>query len=302
MGDASVTGRPSGSGVMIPILLGAVFAVVAGSLYMFYQLNLVRDEMDQVRDQLAQTRNQLTAEIARLHETSTVSTQINQSSVDALKAELATAQKQARKLVGDAQVEASRHAEELAARLERVQKAQQEQAQTVTAVNNAVTEVKTDADATKTRIVEVSTEVGSVKTELAATKSDLDKTISDLKTAKGDLGIQSGLIATNAKELAALRTLGERNYTEFTLAKAKTPRKVGDVALRLKAADPSKNRYTLELIVDDKAIEKKDRTVNEPVQFILSRGGQPYEVVVNEIKKDVVSGYVAAPKQASARN
>ena len=61
MGDASVTGRPSGFGVMIPILLGAVLAVVAGSLYMFYQLNLVRDEMDEVRSELAETRNQLLA-------------------------------------------------------------------------------------------------------------------------------------------------------------------------------------------------------------------------------------------------
>ncbi len=302
MSDSTSGGAPSSSGATIPILGGAVLAIVAGSLYLFYQLNQVRDDLDQVRDQLAQTRTQLTAEIARVHENSTVSTQTSQSSVEALKTELDVARKQAQRLVGEAQVNATKHADEIAAHLERVQKIQQEQAQTVTAVNDAVSQVKTDADATKSKVVEVSTEVGSVRTELTAAKSDLDKTITDLKTTKGDLGIQSGLIATNAKELMALKAQGERNYFEFTLPKEKSPRKVGDIYIRLKAADLKRSRYTLELIIDDKVVEKKDKTMNEPVQFILSRAAQPYELVVNEVKKDMISGYLAAPKAAQARN
>ena len=126
--------------------------------------------------------------------------------------------------------------------------------------------------------------------------------IADLKSTKGDLGVQSGLIATNGKELAALRALGERNYTEFRLTKEKTPRKVGDVQMRLKAADMKKNRYTIELIADDKLVEKKDKTVNEPVQFMLSRATQPFEIVVNEVKKDMISGYISAPKVQQTRN
>jgi len=35
--------------------------------------------------------------------------------------------------------------------------------------------------------------------------------------------VQSGLIATNAQELQALRRLGERNYFEFKLGKSKVP-------------------------------------------------------------------------------
>ena len=52
----------------------------------------------------------------------------------------------------------------------------------------------------------------------------------------------------------------------------------------------------IEVIADDKRVEKKDRNVNEPVQFLLSRATQPYELVVNDIKKDMIVGYVAAPK------
>jgi len=298
-------GPPAGSGVLVPVLAGAMLALMAASLYLFYQLNQVRHDLDQVRTEsgrlsgeLAHTRSQLLAEIARAYEASTASTQTSKSDVDLLKSELQAARKQSRTLVGEAQLDANKRAEDLAARLERLQ---QEQAQKLTAVNDAVSQVRTDADATKTRVGEVSSEVGTVKTELTATRSELQKTISELKSATGDLGVQSGLIATNAKELAALKSLNERNYTEFSLPKDKNPRKVGDIQIRLTAADPKKNRYSIEVTADDQKVQKKDKTSNEPVQFILSRAAQPYELVVNEIKKDEITGYLSAPKVVSPR-
>ena len=112
----------------------------------------------------------------------------------------------------------------------------------------------------------------------------------------------SGLIATNGKELAALRALGERNYTEFKLGKTKGPQRVGDIAVFLKKTDPKKNKYTIDVIADDKTVEKKDKGVNEPVQFIVSRASQPYELIVNEVRKDMIVGYVAAPKVQTPRN
>ena len=99
----------------------------------------------------------------------------------------------------------------------------------------------------------------------------------------------------------SLKALGERNYTEFKLAKEKTAQRVGDVQIRLKSVDQKKNRYTIELIADDKLVEKKDKTINEPVQFLLSRATQPYELVVNEVKKDMIVGYVSAPKVQQSR-
>ena len=53
---------------------------------------------------------------------------------------------------------------------------------------------------------------------------------------------------------------------------------------------------------DDKTVQKKDKTVNEPVQFLLSKATQPYELVVNDIKKDLISGYVASPKVQQTRS
>jgi hypothetical protein len=129
----------------------------------------------------------------------------------------------------------------------------------------------------------------------------MDGTLSDLRTVRGDLGLQSGLIATNAKELSALRALGDRDYIEFDLPKTKNPQRIGDVSILLRKSDEKRNRYTIELIANDKTVEKKDRNINEPVQFYLARARRPYEIVVNEVRKDRIVGYLAAPKLRAAR-
>ena len=130
----------------------------------------------------------------------------------------------------------------------------------------------------------------------------IEKTVANLKRVQGDVSSQGSLIATNGTEISALRALGERNIFEFKIAKSKEPQKVGDVAVLLKKADMKKNRYTIEVTVDDKRVEKKDKTINEPVQFLTSKARQPYEIVVNEVKKDMIAGYLATPKVQTTRN
>ena len=148
----------------------------------------------------------------------------------------------------------------------------------------------------------VSAEVSGVKGEVASARAEIDKASGDLKRATGDLGVLSGLIATNSREIAALRQLGERNYTELNLSKSLVPQRVGDISVLVKKVDTKRNRYTVELLAADQRIEKKDRSLNEPVQFYVTGGPkQPYELVVNEVKKDRIIGYLAAPKVKLAR-
>jgi hypothetical protein len=284
-----------GSGIKIPILFGAVVALLGASIYLFYEVSQLRSDLHQ---EVAQMRDGIMDEFAKEKESSNVTLQTSKKNVEALEKEVADARRQASQLAGDAKVEATKHADELAGRLER---AQEQQAAKVTAVAADVSQVKDQASATQSKVGEVTTQVGALQTDQASTKSELEKTIADLKRTSGDLGVQSGLIATNGKELSALKALGERNYVEFKLAKAKAPEKVGDVQIKLTSADPKKQKYTLTLIADDKTVEKKDKSVNEPVQFYLSRATQPYELVVNEIRKDMIVGYVSAPKVQQAR-
>ncbi len=132
--------------------------------------------------------------------------------------------------------------------------------------------------------------------KLGRVSSDLQNTGADVKRVAGEVSEVTGAVATNAKELAALKALGERSYFEFDLAKTQEPQKIGDLRIVLKKTDPKHSRYTVAVLTDDKMVEKKDRTINEPVQLYISDSVQPYEIVVNEVKKDKVSGYVVMPK------
>jgi chromosome segregation ATPase len=143
----------------------------------------------------------------------------------------------------------------------------------------------------------VKTDVGGVKTDLGATKTELKGAETQLQSMKGDMGVQSGLIATNHDELEILKHKGDRNYYEFTLVKGQK-KPVSTVSLDLKKADVKHNRYTLNVLADDKQIEKKDRGVNEPVQFYTGKDTMLYELVVNNISKNQIQGYISTPKNA----
>jgi hypothetical protein len=64
--------------------------------------------------------------------------------------------------------------------------------------------------------------------------------------------------------------------------------------------DQKKYKFTMNVIADDKSIEKKDKTVGEPVQFYVRGARAPYEIVVFEVSKDTAKGYLSTPKSAGA--
>ena len=166
-------------------------------------------------------------------------------------------------------------------RLENAQKQTNEQ---VNAVQGDVSAVKTD--------------VGGVKTDLTKTQTDLATAVSQLQSMKGDLDSHSSLIARNHDELEVLKHKGDKNYYEFTLVKGQK-KPVGTVSLELKKSDSKKSRFTLLIYADDKTYEKKDRNVNEPLQFYSGKEPMLFEIVVNTISsKNQITGYLSTPKNA----
>jgi hypothetical protein len=108
----------------------------------------------------------------------------------------------------------------------------------------------------------------------------------------------SSQIAKNASDLADLRKKGERDYFEFTLTKPKKNEmtRVADIQLQLRRTDPKRSKYDVLIQVDDSRLEKKEQTANGPIQFLVGRDKLRYEVVVNFIDKDKVTGYLSTPK------
>jgi FtsZ-interacting cell division protein ZipA len=154
---------------------------------------------------------------------------------------------------------------------------------------------------TTTKFGEIATDLTGTKSDVAATKADLEATKGKLQSTIGDLGVQSGLIARNENEVQELKRLGERDIFEFQLKKsAKGPEHVGPIQLALRKVDPKKYKFTVNVVADDKSIEKKDKTVGEPVQFYVRGARAPYEIVVFELGKDSAKGYLSTPKSATA--
>jgi len=169
---------------------------------------------------------------------------------------------------------------------ERLETAQKQVAQQVSAVSSEVSNVKTD--------------VGGVKTDVARTQSDLANAVSQLTSMRGDLSDHSSLIARNHDELEVLKHRGDRNYYEFILYKGQK-KPVGTVSLELKKADTKKNIFNLEVTSDDKTVQKNGRGVNEPLQFYSGKDPMLFEVVINAVNsKNQVTGYLTTPKNAPA--
>jgi len=164
----------------------------------------------------------------------------------------------------------------------------------------------TDEEETKQQFGVVTGEVSGVKTQVGKVQSDVSSTQSDLAVTKtkldraiGDISRHSELIATNGAELDVLKHRGDRNYYEFTLTKGKDPTRLSTISLQLKKTDPKKSKFTLLVMAYDKKIEKKDRSINEPLQFYASKDRGLYEVVINSVDKNQVSGYLSTPKTAA---
>jgi len=187
---------------------------------------------------------------------------------------------------------------ELAEARSRSESIRKQQAASDQKLSAAISEAQKESEA---KIGAVATDVTGAKKDIEATKTDLEATKSKLDRATGDMGVMSGLIARNHDDLEDLKRKGDRNYYEFTLQKSKTPQRVGPVQMALNKTDQKKSQYTMTVLADDKSIQKKDKTAGEPVQFYVKGSAKlaPYEIVVFDVGKNQISGYLATPKDNS---
>jgi len=260
----------SGSHLVRNILLAAAGIFVLLSLYLTFDLR-TRMEKIELGQKNALAEN---AQLLKRLGITEASLKASEEMTSELSSKLGMTQK-------DVAVRAAQLRKEQAASEERLK---QEQQTELGKVNGEVAGVKTD--------------LGGAKTDIAATRSDLEATKGKLDRALGDLNVQSGLIARTRDDLETLKHKGDRNYYEFTLKKNEKPQPVSTVSLQLKKIDSKKGKFSLNVLADDKTIEKKDRTLYEPLQFYTGRDRMLYELVVFTADKNSISGYISTPKTA----
>jgi chromosome segregation ATPase len=277
--------------MMTALAAGAIVASLAFNGFLLYELHDLRTDT-------AKGREIMQNEIETLKDNSTVMTAQQRKHLDDLKVELDVKSRQANAAASQAKKEALSYADQQAEKLEAQNRRTEDN---VNKVNSDLSSVRQSADAANAKIADVGTDVTGVKSDLASTKTTVQQTIADLKSVRGDLGGTQSLVATNDTELKELIKRGERNIVKFNISKkTKGYQKVGDISLMLKNADPKKNKFSLDVMADDKLTEKKDRSINEPLQFYVS--SSLYELVVNTVGKDTVSGYLSTPKYQARNN
>jgi len=140
-------------------------------------------------------------------------------------------------------------------------------------------------------------ELKALSGDVSGVRSDLEATKQNLQMARGELGT---LIARNHEEIEQLRRMGQRDYYEFTLEKKGTRQRVGSMVVELRGTNTKRNQFTIALYVDDMRLEKKNRSVNEPIYFYTRGARAALELVINQVGKDRVVGYLSVPKAAAS--
>jgi hypothetical protein len=237
--------------------------------------------------------DKLTTRVATLETSNKVAEAAITSKVSDLKSDLDSAvgstQAEFKKTAAQLQAEGKKSKEELSHAIS--SKADSSQ------VEEQVRAAKAEAES---KIGQVSSEVGGVKSDVGTVKADLATTRRDLEGTQRQLldvrDTLSAAVAKNASELGQLRLKGERDYFEFTIPDKKSPVKVEDIRVLLTSTDPKKGKFNIKILVDDNQLEKKDRVINEPIQFLVGQNRVRYEIVINWVQKNKVGGYLSIPK------
>lgn len=269
-------------GIKLALILVLILAVG----YLFYAKSQSQKAQQVELDKLAER-------IASLETTNKVSEASFNSKVSDLQSNFEQA-------VGSTQTELKKTAAQLQAESKKTKLELSQAISTKAETSQVDAQVQAAKAEAESKIGQVSTEVGGVRTDVGTVKADLASTRRDLEGTQRQLvdvrDTLSAAVAKNSSELAQLRLKGERDYFEFTLPDKKVPVKVEDIRLLLTKTDAKKGKFNVKIFVDDSQLEKKDRLINEPVQFLVGQNRVRYEVVINWVQKDKAGGYLSIPR------
>jgi hypothetical protein len=179
----------------------------------------------------------------------------------------------------------------LSAKVNALAASAEQQAAVATASNHTGAAHRTSAY--DSRLKKLQTQLDAQDQAINQARTDLTSTQGDLSNTRTEL---TGSIAKTHDELVSLEKRGQRNYFEFDINKSKDFKHEGPISIRLGKANSKRGYADLMLIVDDRNLQQKHVNLYQPAMFYEPDSPQPVEIVINDISKDHIHGYVSAPK------
>ena len=271
--------NPSSSRPVIVVALVIVFAA-ATNLYLFTKVKSIEVEAHTLRTQLE-------TEMAKVHESSAYRSTQARREFNELREEVKKAQTQ---ITNKTDANTRARTKRLADAVAKNQREQQE------LLLGEIRGVSSKAGEAQQGVKEVRTDVQVIKSDAEETRAQLNETGSALRSTRNHLMDLDGQVNSHAADIAKLHELGERQRVAFALTKSDRMQRIGEIYLRLKSTSPRNNRFTLEVMADDKTVEQKKKHVHEAMRFYLPGSAQPYDIVVTSVQRDQVNGYVSKAK------
>ncbi|HXC31353.1 MAG TPA: hypothetical protein VNZ56_02710 [Verrucomicrobiae bacterium] len=139
----------------------------------------------------------------------------------------------------------------------------------------------------RAQVAQLQANDANLKQEIAGVRDDNGRAISGMRAQEED----------NARDVGALSQKLDRQRIDFEMAKGESKELAPGVDLRIRGMNPAYQRYhgSIFLLQDHRTVWLKDQSVNEPVRIFHKDGGEPYELVVTDVTKKAVAGYLLAP-------
>jgi len=265
--------QSSGPWVIVFVVLGLLVIAQIYTLSKIGSINTLQSDQAALKSQVQQSSEQLAAKFASFQDASA-------QELDALRSELDSTAKKMGASHGGANLTLAK-ARKMVAQLQ-----QQTEAQ------NAELKQELGKKADSADVAAMNQDISATKSDLGTTKQTMTTLQNDLGMARSDMGT---LIARNHDDIETLRKLGQRNYYEFALVKNQQ-QTVAGVGLMLKKTNVKRHRFNMDLLTNDMSIPKDNRTIDEPVFFTTGNSREFYELVVNTVDQNKVTGYVSTPK------
>jgi hypothetical protein len=148
------------------------------------------------------------------------------------------------------------------------------------------------------RLRQVESEQADQRAQMAQVEANLKQDISAVREENGrDLSGVRQQEESNARDVSSISQKLDRRRIDFELTKGQTRELAPGISLQIRGTNVAHQRYhgALTLAQAHRTVWLRDQSADEPIRFLHKDGEEPYELVVTDVTKKAVAGYLLTP-------